>query len=178
MYKTILACLLVFVLAGCATLKYEEPTSGPRARVRFAVLNPSLTVLYRYDDEKCNGEAEWMRLRAGTLLTGNPKRLGMPLWEYHENAAKEVYVTSGKRFYGMMTTEYQSGMYKHRCGVPFAFDLEDGKDYEVVFKTGASCSATVSRLEDRGGQPTRVAIPPVTRFSEACRNAALRTRLY
>jgi hypothetical protein len=44
-------------------------------------------------------ETEWMRLRDGYLTNSQPKKLGMPLWNYHENAAKEVYVEANKKLH-------------------------------------------------------------------------------
>src|SRR5689334_19410425 len=96
-------CLPLLLLAACATFTYQEPISGPRARVRFvgSSSNSSATAVYNYKDPKnCNDESRLMILKNGFLLRSTPRKLGLPLWQhYHENQAKEVYVTAGIPIY-------------------------------------------------------------------------------
>lgn len=93
----------LILLAGCVPTLSHEPESGPRARVRFSTDSPGVTFIYQYRDVDCKqDELELGRLRNGICLLCSGKRLGMPLWNYHNNAAKEIYVTAGTMFYGLM----------------------------------------------------------------------------
>jgi hypothetical protein len=147
MRSIILLTVLIFI-AGCATLKYEEPTEGPLARARFVANTDDVTVLRAYSDSNCSdGETEWMRLRAGPLLNSSPHKLGLPLWDYHVNSAKEVHVKANEpvngMFYGSATT--------YRCAVPFSFAFDEGEDYEVVFDVqNRFCSVEISQFKREG----------------------------
>jgi hypothetical protein len=146
-------------LAGCATLTYQEPTAGPRARVRFVTDTSDLTVLRTYDDSNCTrNEAEWMGLRVGFLFNSSPKSVGMPLGHYHTNAAKEVYVQAGKPIYGFFIgseTPYSfPAPNTYLCGVPFLYTFSEDKDYEVSFKWNRyDCRVAISEIihNDLGG---------------------------
>lgn len=96
------AISLLVVLFGCMT--YPEPTSGPRARVRFSTDNPRQTVIYRYADEDCRmDESRMMILRTFEWqMCPYIKRLGMPLWDYPRCAAGEVFVKADEMFYGLV----------------------------------------------------------------------------
>jgi hypothetical protein len=125
---------------GCSTIRYTEPTTGPRARVRFAVDTEEITVVWGYETEDCEKEEEWMRLRNGTLLNSSPKTLGMPLWHYHENAAKEFYFSTERPLIVMFKgSEAVPNAYSitgydiYACAVPIIYQLEE-KDYEASFK--------------------------------------------
>jgi hypothetical protein len=161
--RSLLISITIFV-AGCAGLTYVEPTVGDRARVRFVTESPDPTVLRVYDGPDCSGEEhEWMRLRVGTLLTSSPKRLGMPLWNYHENAAKEVYVHTDKPmtaiFWGTeLAMGYGGGMH-YSCGVPFTAAFQKGKDYEVkLVWNRTACDVVFSEItpEDGGSHSFKV----------------------
>jgi hypothetical protein len=148
------------LLAGCSTLSYQEPTSGPRARVRFATETLDASLVYSYDDQSCRtNEIELVRLRNGVLVSGAPKRLGLPLWSYHENAAKEFYVASGKPSYfmftGTSTSPYDRNVYS--CGVAFSLNFVADTDYEVIFNWHPTqCRVFVNKLLVEGGEPRRV----------------------
>lgn len=147
--------LLIISLSGCASLTYVEPQTGDRARVRFATDTVSPTVLRVYDGEDCSGdEHEWMRLRVGVLVTGSLKRLGMPLWNYHDNAAKEVYVSSDKPISAIFWGTEIAGNYHYQCGVPFSTSFQKDKDYEVKYIWGrTSCAVSVAEITaDSPGQ--------------------------
>lgn len=148
-----LLIIIPIFAAGCAGLTYVEPTAGDRARVRFVTESPDPTVLRVYDDPDCAGtEHEWMRLRVGPLLTSSPKRLGMPLWNYHENAAKEVYVSVDKPitaiFWGTeVAMGYGRGTH-YSCGVPFTAAFQKGKDYEVkLVWDRTACNVVFSEIK-------------------------------
>lgn len=149
-------CVILFVLlalAGCAkTFSYKEPSSGPMARVRFATNTNAVTVLRAYDDPDCKqNEEEWMRLLVNHVADSTPRRLGLPLWNYHENAAKEVYVEAGRERTWLFKGQELGGGYAHICGVAVTFTFAEGKDYEVKFK-GEEKSCSVVIAEFRGTQ--------------------------
>lgn len=150
--KIILLMVASLCLTGCASLSYQEPTQGSRARVRFVTTSSSPTVLRAYDDINCTqNEIEWMRLRVGYLLNSNPKTLGMPLWSYHENAAKEVYVDASKQMNGMFFGSERVGMTIYSCGAPFSFTFSENTDYEVKYQWSPNqCSATISQFVPKG----------------------------
>jgi len=151
---------LSLLLAGCQTLSYQEPQSGPRARVRFATNATNIVVLQTYEDANCQvNEQEWMRLVARNLVNPNPKRLGIPRWRFHDNGAKEVYVSAARTLHGMFTSgEEDKGVFRstsYRCGVVFSVTFKEGMDYEVEFLPGrTSCSVNISEIVDRGGTVT------------------------
>lgn len=146
--RTLLAALGLLACAGCAGLSYVQPTSGDRARVRFVTETSTLAVMKGYDGPDCSGEErEWMRLRVGPLITSTVTRLGMPLWEFHDNAAKEVYVATNKDLVALIWTE--QGTLK--CGVPVTYRFMPGQDYEVKYtSSGRSCSVSISMIAARG----------------------------
>lgn len=172
------------VLVGCSTLSYEEPNSGPRARVRFATEFEGTTVLRAYDDRSCRiNETEWMRLKNGTLINTQEKSLGLPLNKYHKNAAKEVYVRSGKEFTGMFEgLELKDGVI-YRCGVPFSHTFEDKKDYEVEFIWHRrQCKVSIYEINNSAGSWSRIQNKSysnnVTSDNAGCFSQLLKTRLY
>jgi hypothetical protein len=146
--KSLCIVLAALSLAGCATLSYQEPTQGPRARVRFVTNTGAIAILRVYDDANCTqNEAEWMRLRVGNILGSTPKKLGMPLWDYHDNAAKEIYVQAGKPVHAL----FSGSEANYQCGVPFSFTFQDSNDYEVKYQLdGLACSVTVAQLVRKG----------------------------
>ena len=75
----------------------------------------------------------------------------MPLWNHHENAAKEVYVDAGKRMHGMFHGGEVIGLTMHSCGVPFAFDFAKDSDYEVKYHfIPGQCYVTISQIVPNG----------------------------
>lgn len=171
-------------LMGCASLSYQEPQQGSRARVRFVTTSTAPTVLRAYDDAGCTtNETEWMRLRTGPLVNSSPKSLGMPLWNHHENAAKEVYVDAGKRLHGMFQGGEVIGLTMHSCGVPFAFDFAKDSDYEVKYHfIPRQCYVTISQIVPNGSDWS---YKPLARFDNrttpanaACLEQFKKIRLY
>jgi len=105
-----------------------------------------------YDDSKCEtNEQELMRLRSGFLMNSNPKRLGMPLWRFHDNGAKEVFVDADRPFNALFSGTEIGSPTTYRCGVPISFQFKDKLNYEVEYFWGRqTCSVTVSQIE--GGE--------------------------
>ena len=167
MKKNIWILPLVFLyMAGCSAVKLTDATTGSRARVRFVAeaekYAQNSTVVYGYQTENCKNEEEWMVLRNGHLFLSPEKRLGIPLWHYHKNAAKEFYVSTERPlivmfksssfiYYGIIF----SWAHLFICDVPIIYQLEE-KDYEVKFNWPSSltgCSADVFEIvkSDWGG---------------------------
>lgn len=146
---------LAFIISACSTLVYQEPATGPRARVRFITDSDEISILRTYGDKNCSAnEVEWLRLRNGTLVNSSPKRLGMPLWNYHDNAAKEVYVEANKLIYGLFQGGETTFTKTYLCGTPFWYSFEEQADYEVTFKwSRQECHVTVSTIIDGPSGP-------------------------
>ncbi|MFC5708203.1 hypothetical protein [Aeromonas eucrenophila] len=144
---TILASLSI---AACSTLTYQEPQTGPLARVRFVTDSNQISVLRTYGDKNCTtNEVEWLRLRNGMMINSSPKRLGMPLWNYHDNAAKEVFVEANKQIYGLFQGGETTALTTYLCGTPFSYSFQDGADYEVRFKWAPQeCRVTIAQIVD------------------------------
>jgi hypothetical protein len=126
---------LVFLyVVGCNAVRYTAPTTGSRARVRFVAETEIPTEVYSYKTNNCEGEERWMLLRKGPFLNSPQKRLGIPLYIYHKNAAKEFYVSTEKPLI-VMFKNYKSVGYPANtfiCDVPVFYQFEE-KDYEVSF---------------------------------------------
>lgn len=159
--KSLVFVGIALLVLGCAsTMSYKEPTQGDRARVRFATNTEDVAVLRSYDDASCTvNESEWMRLRVGPLVASAPKRMGMPLWNHHENAAKEVYVSSARPYTFLFSGSVRQGLTARLCGVPLTYTFEANKDYQVDYiQTGQSCAAVVSELAGVGDAGSKAAL--------------------
>ena len=133
--------------SGCSTISYEEPNSGKLAKVRFATDFEEITVVNGYETSSCEEEKEWMRLRVGPLLISQPKRLGMPLWDYHDNAAKEFYVRAGKEQHLMFYSAKSLGRGAVKCGIPISTTFENNEEYELFFDDDdLHCSLTLNQI--------------------------------
>ena len=153
----VIACLM---LAGCSSLSYKEPVSGERARVRFASQSSNLVVIRAYDDASCSAnEQEWMRLRSAALVNSSPKRMGLPLWRFHDNGAKELYVDATKPFHGLISSSDSEprGLVNtvYSCGVPVTFQFKADSDYEVEFVWDRQiCKVLVNQISGAAGAET------------------------
>jgi hypothetical protein len=172
--------IVALAAVGCQTIAYKEPLSGDRARVRLASQAPYVVVVRAYDDASCEtNEQEWMRLRSGYLVNSSPKRLGLPLWHFHDNGAKEVFIDTAHSFHALIIGEEMvagrkdeefvekansllveaiefspyPGVFQttYRCGVAFSFDFKANVDYEVEYiRDRQFCSVVVSQID--GGE--------------------------
>lgn len=151
----LIVCLALSILYGCSNVKYIEPTSGDRARVRFVTNTETApTVLRVYSGADCTGrEYEWMRLQDRALLLEPVKRLGMPLdqFRYDEHAIQEVYVSAGKPVIGILWGSRNSVPDEvFSCGVPFNITFDKNKDYEVMYVLSSNaCQVRVSEIAIR-----------------------------
>lgn len=140
-------------MTACTGLSYQEPMQGPRARVRFVTTSGGLTVLRTYNDINCTqNETEWMRLRVGYVPNSDLKTLGLPLWSYHKNSAKEVFVEANRPITGMFFGAQTIGATRYSCGTPFSFSFLEENDYEVKFQWNPSrlepypCQTIISKF--------------------------------
>ena len=189
--------IALFLLSGCSALRYDEPTAGHRARVRFVTDTKDIAVLRSYDDVGCTqNETEWMRLRNGPLITSTRKSLGMPLWKYNDNAAKEVYVEAGRQFNWLFMSADSSlqlspvmlvGLIPvevHACGVPFSYSFIENKDYEVSLQWNrTTCRVIVSEVaadSTAGPQFSELATftNQLTETNKTCLNQLTKKRVY
>ncbi|MCL1125403.1 hypothetical protein [Shewanella surugensis] len=130
--KITVLLLFGFIVSGCSTVKYVEPSEGPTAKVRFSSDLKEIVVVRAYDDSGCSNEREWMRLRKGFLFNSDPRILDIPLSDgIHKNAFKEFYITSGEEHVFMFKGIVVSNAVIHSCGVPIKVVFESGKMYEV-----------------------------------------------
>ncbi len=157
--KTKLAIIFApLLVVSCSTLKYEEPTSGPRARVRFTTNSYSVAILRTYGDAHCEtDEQEWMRLSARGIPNAIVKRLDIPLWTYRDGQAVEVYVAANRPLNGMFISEYLDNRKINRCGAPFFYTFKENTEYEVSHygAPAQACSVTISTITNVGGKPNK-----------------------
>jgi hypothetical protein len=178
--------VVVAGLGACSTLNHVEPTSGPIARVRFASDFEAVSVMRVYDDSNCEiNEREWFRLRKGPLVNSTPARLGLPAWDYHENAAKELRVLANKPIHGLFKVDavVQRGIGTaiQLCGIAFSYVFEEGKDYEVRFGGSTQqCNAVVSQLSSGpyGAEQKQLTVLTNRSNSQGCAAAFRRTRVW
>ncbi|MDW5377996.1 hypothetical protein R6258_13800 [Halomonas sp. HP20-15] len=185
--RIILALGASLLLVACSSISYKEPTGGDRARVRFVTETESVMVIRGYDDSSCmTNEREWMRLRKGFLFNSQPKRLGIPLWSYHKNAAKEVYVTTGKNYTFLFSGSEQGGALNYSCGVPITVRFKSGHDYELYFKWDVrdyqKCTVSFGEIVSDGLKSTFNTLSEqkniVTAATSGCMEVFTKPRLY
>lgn len=176
---------IALTISGCASITYVEPQSGPVAKVRFASNTSMPTIIRSYSSTACTGENEMMRLRNGFFLNSEPKKLGIPLWNYHENAAKEFFVsTNNEQIYMFESTEIIGGR-NRKCGVAVKQKFEAGKDYELSYSmNNSNCYVVISEIKNNAsGQPEKVILQKrdshlSADFSEACISEFKKIRLW
>jgi hypothetical protein len=135
-FKFLLPSFLLSVLTGCSSISYEEPKSGPVARVRFVTDSNFIVNIYGYKPETCDEESYMMTLRNGFRFRTDAKRLGIPLWDYNENAGKEFLIPAGlPQIFSFRTIALQqTGLYtfiERSCFSVIHQNFEEGKDYEL-----------------------------------------------
>ena len=177
--------VLLLSITSCSTFSYKEPKSGPVARVRFVTNSTSITVVRAYDSSRCEEENEMMRLRNGFFLFSSPKKLGIPLNNFHDNAAKEVLVKAGGPEAYMFEDAESYGTTSVKCGVVVKQLFEEGKDYELSYDfNNANCFLDVYEIsKDKAGSAQRVLLQRrdkrmTSDFSAACVDKFNKIRLY
>lgn len=156
----------MLALSGCSVLKHnvklEQPTEGPRARVRVVV--PAVFNAYRgvraFPNVDClpdlnspgNGNVVGPQFGFEENLTG--QKLGMPetpLSAREDTKQAEIFVTAGQpivfRYTGSAIAIRNAGTrfaVAHLCSFPVSFIPEAGADYELEF--GGHVDSCVFRL--------------------------------
>ncbi|AIK96553.1 hypothetical protein [Candidatus Odyssella acanthamoebae] len=166
---------LALTIVGCTSVSYEEPKSGPVARVRFVTNRDGITVIRSYKSKKCDGGHEMMRISNGFDFNSSLRRLGIPLWDYHHNAAKELFIRANIPQVYMFQSAAQSGSYIYKCGVFVQQKFEEGKDYELSYKLdNNNCNLEVYEIKtNASGNPEKVLLQKRDKqllpdFSESC----------
>lgn len=171
-FSTLLGVAGALLVASCASVSYTEPQDGPRARVRFAVgeavsrdgavaLWQENAVVYGFSDAECSNGDHWMNLLDGFLVNSDPRSLNMPLWSYHQNAAKEFYVSAAQpvtvMFVGDMGTFNGVSGATFFCPVIVTAPLTAGADIEFVFRAYGPrvCMVEMSELVSGASGPER-----------------------
>jgi len=155
MKKEILFYFIFFtIVSGCSTISYTEPTDGKLSKVRFTTNTKNVLSVSSYSNENCENEQGLMSLRDGYLFNSSPKKLGIPLWSYHKNAAKEFFFRANKNhyfiFYGSSNEATYRGSNVFSCAVPLAVKFSSKKDYELSYKLkGKRCMVEISIIERR-----------------------------
>lgn len=185
--KNFILIIICIAIYGCSTLNYKDPESGPRAKVRFVTKSRAPTILRRYNDKDCQtGESEMMSLSKGYSTDSYPKRLDIPLWEFYNNQAVEVYIKSDETFHGMF---FGSGISKSgsnqividSCAKAFSFNFREGGMYEVVYsRPRARCLVRIYSIakEQVGSKFIRIKKSLIQKEIEPCRKLGRRFRLF
>lgn len=142
---------LLGTLGGCAAPGYVEPTSEPRARVRFVGNNHATSVVRYYEREDCNDPKTIAALgRLIVVPLGSGKKLGMPQPPaLPETTTTEVHLPAGKP----VILGFSYSFARSSCGVIVSFEPVAGRDYEAQFTyDDAGCEAKILHL----GATTRV----------------------
>lgn len=145
---------IAICLSSCTTVDYQEPTSGPIARVRFVTDLGGQTTLYGYDDMNCSvNEKTLLHLvvNPDPLFGQAPasRKLGIPLWTYHDSEARELYIAADTQTNGLFLGQGRFAMTIYKCAAPFFFTFRENHDYEVKFIWGSKdCHVTISEFEE------------------------------
>lgn len=150
-FKNLSLLLIGTILSGCATT-YVEQSSGDLARVRFVAQDGvGSTNVNLYKEKSCENKTPVTSLLGRTSIELFPKekRLGIPLWNYSANAAKEFNMPANVEQNIMIVQNFGgigSGM---ACGAYFQFTYEKNNDYEIVFDS-QKCIATIYKIITSG----------------------------
>jgi hypothetical protein len=145
MTKSIISALFGALMAtSCAGSGITTLSANPdeSARVRLASgyqatggglfkTIPSIEVK-TYDDDTCSEEKTIAKLRAGPFLGAKIQTLGIPLGEFHKNAATELYLPAQQEMTILFDSGAMTDTTMYRCGVMMTVNFEVGKDYELV----------------------------------------------
>lgn len=132
--------IAVFMIGGCIT-HYKEPTSGPRAKVRFAMFGglglSGSTRVIGYDGTPCKNRTLITQLGVSDTnpFFKNHKSLGIPLnpaAPIGKSAFTEVHLPAGHR-YSVSMDWFDPGYYVMKgCDLTTSFVPRDGSMYEVL----------------------------------------------
>jgi hypothetical protein len=157
--RIVVFSIVALMIGGCIT-PYKEPESGPRAKVRFALLNQKLLGVTRvvgYADAPCSDGKLIAQLDLLGKKGSKNKSLDMPLnpvARFGQSAYTEVYVPAGSRYsVAMNWNDRGYPTYKY-CNVTVSFEPEADHMYEVLDLIGkGKCGIVVfDVVKDKAGK--------------------------
>jgi len=149
------SCAAIFCIApllqSCLST-HPEPTTGPRAQVRFvskiggSVVNVDVL---SFANEKCEGRKLVAELN-GIAIQNNRKKIGMPLAnEFGDREISEIHVEAGKPLVftmGVWAGSVYSGV--STCYVTTTFLPAENQMYEATFAVAPEvCGVGLQRIE-------------------------------
>ena len=158
------ACATIFcaapLLQGCLST-HPEPSSGPRAQVRFVSTIGSDVVnvnVLSFTNEQCEGRKLVAEL-SGIAVQNNRKKIGMPLAnEFRDRDISEIHVLAGEPLVftmGVWAGSVYSGV--STCYVTSTFVPAENQMYEAMFGVGEeTCGVSLQRIEKADGGYVRV----------------------
>ncbi len=137
--------LLVLALTAACAHPYIEPTTGPRATLRFVSLKtgPGDVFVHAVMDERCKADRPLIATLSGPAPKHFRKRLDMPLGEdLADQDITEAVIRAGQPysfdFYWWVANQ-AVGM--SSCNVTTAFNPVDGHLYEATYTLGRQACA-------------------------------------
>jgi hypothetical protein len=148
------------LLHGCLST-HPEPTTGPRAQVRFiskiggSVVNVDVL---SFTNEQCEGRKLVAELN-GIAVQHNRKKIGMPLAnEFDEKEISEIHVEAGKPLVftmGVWAGSIYSGI--SMCYLTTTFLPAENQMYEATYaETPEVCAVGLKRIEKTNSGYVRV----------------------
>jgi hypothetical protein len=149
----------VLALTTACVHHYVEPTTGPRAKLRFVSLKttgPGDVFVHAITDERCKADRPQIAVLSGPAPTHHRKRLDMPLGEdFADQDITEVVIKADQPytfdFYWWVAGQ-AVGM--SSCNVTTAFKPADGHLYEAAYTLGRrTCAVDVFEIiKEEDGQ--------------------------
>ena len=170
MTSRITLVLMILLIVPAYASDPSMQNSKSVAHLRLATNTPHVATAYQYADASCQAnEIKMFGLRAGTLFRSKESRLGIPLWDFHKNGAKEIEIPTGK-FVGKFEGVADGGSVGAKCDSAFSLDAEAGHDYEVFFDfPGAGCSVRISEIvTNSAGLATRIELEQTDELGPEC----------
>ena len=138
-----------------------EPTTGPRAQVRFISKIGGTVVnvdVLSFANEQCEGRKLVAELN-GIAIQNNRKKIGMPLAnEFGDRETSEIHVEAGKPMVftmGVWAGSVYSGI--NTCYVTTTFLPAENQMYEAAFfVTNGACGVGLQRIQKTDSGYVRV----------------------
>lgn len=144
--------MTTILLTSCVTIDYEEPTSGERAKVRYAVVDSgnSLTstraTAYHFSDKNCSDKKRMLSISDdGTnkpfdFINKQKQSLGINLMDYNKGAVEEVWAKTNTDFITVLVGSINGsgpasiGVDRvYACAVKLETKFDKNKEYEFVY---------------------------------------------
>ena len=154
------AILCAALLQGCLST-HPEPSSGPRAQVRFVSTIRSDVVnidVLSFTSEQCEGRKLVAEL-SGIAVQNNRKKIGMPLaGGFRDRDISEIHVQAGRPL--VLTMGIWEGSVYHgvsTCYVTWTFEPAENQMYEATFGVGNdACGVSLQRIDKTDAGYVRV----------------------